>query len=178
MDLNIMMDPKPMYPDMYHPVLRLVNRNGKGYAKYYSRAIRPRKYYLIDFGISRKYKPSDAPFLEIPIRGGDKSVSEFNPVTRRCDPFATDIYYLGNAIRERFLEVCVSACYSETWQRMSLCALETYRGGIHEPIDRRHDVPSAIQTSHNSGSCWPVCETPLPPGVLEIAIPSSWQKWR
>ena len=106
MDLNIMMDPKPLYPDGYHPVLRDSKRNGKGFAKYYSRTARPTRYYLIDFGISRKYKPSDAPFLEIPIRGGDKSVPEFNPVTRRCDPFATDIYYLGNAIRENFLEVC------------------------------------------------------------------------
>ena len=109
-----MMDPKPLYPDGYHPVLKVSKRNGKGFAKYYSRTARPTKYYFINFGISRKYKPSDAPFLEIPIRGGNKSVPEFNPVTTRCDPFATDIYYLGNAIRGCFLEVRVSVYCSVT----------------------------------------------------------------
>lgn len=106
MALNIMMDPKPLYPDMYHPVLTMFTRDAKRAAKYYSRTARPTKYYLTDFGISRKYKPSDAPFLEDPIRGGDKSVPEFQlEVIRPCDPFPTDIYYLGNVIRQYFLEV-------------------------------------------------------------------------
>lgn len=110
-NLNIMMDPKPLYPRMYHPVMTQYTRDFKHLAKYYSRTARPTKYYFVDFGISRKYKPSDAPFLEHPIRGGDKSVPEFRPeVIRLCNPFPTDLYYLGHAISSTFLEVRSLAC--------------------------------------------------------------------
>ena len=52
MSLNIMMDPKPTFPNLYHPVDTDMNRNFKGNAKYYTRTARPSKYYLIDFGLS------------------------------------------------------------------------------------------------------------------------------
>lgn len=106
MTLNIMMDPKPLYPRMYHPALPIWTLDAKSVARHYSRTARPTKYYLVDFGISRKYKPSDAPFLEHPIRGGDKSVPEFQPeVIDICNPFPTDLYYLGHAVSQSFLEV-------------------------------------------------------------------------
>ncbi|KAL1945818.1 hypothetical protein VTO73DRAFT_1820 [Trametes versicolor] len=60
------------------------------------------KYYFIDFGLSRRYDPMDGPPREHPIRGGDKSVPEFQPGVWKgelLDPFPTDIYYLGNLIR-------------------------------------------------------------------------------
>ena len=63
------------------------------------------KYYFIDFGISRKYDPADLPPREPPIFGGDRSVPEFNKSDEPCDPFPTDIYYVGNLIREDFLQV-------------------------------------------------------------------------
>ena len=105
MDLNIMMDPVPMFPKLYHPLSKISSMDLKGYAKYYSRTLRPTKYYLIDFGLSRRYRPEDGPPREYPIWGGDKTVPEFQHSDDPCDPFPTDIYYLGNMIRENFLKV-------------------------------------------------------------------------
>lgn len=105
MDLNIMMDPRPLYPQMFHPVDGLRDMDLGKMARNYSRTARPTKYYFIDFGLSRRYTQDDAPFLEDIIRGGDKSAPEFQGGLERCDPFPTDIYCLGNMIRENFLKV-------------------------------------------------------------------------
>ena len=100
------MDPRPLYPNMYHPIVKRRNRNFEGQAKHYTRTARPTKYYIIDFGISRKYKPSDAPFLEPIIRGGDKSVPEFqSSMDGICDPFPTDVYFIGSAVNQKLLQV-------------------------------------------------------------------------
>lgn len=106
------MDPTATFPNMYHPASSRLNRNFEGFAKYYTRTARPTKYYLIDFGLSRKYNPEDGEPQDFPIRGGDKSVPEFqgNGVCKRYNPFPTDIYYLGNMIRQYFLLVC-PLCY-------------------------------------------------------------------
>ncbi|KAL6303554.1 kinase-like domain-containing protein [Sparassis latifolia] len=106
MTLNIMMDPLPMYPHLYHPASVDSNRQFTGNAKRYTRTRRPTKYYLVDFGLSRKYNPDDGPPEELPILGGDKSVPEFQGegYNVASDPFPTDIYYLGNMIRKDFLQ--------------------------------------------------------------------------
>ncbi|KAH9858858.1 hypothetical protein C2E23DRAFT_872898 [Lenzites betulinus] len=56
-----------------------------GWAKFYHRTNHPVKYYFMDFGLFCKYNP-----------GKDRG--------EPCDPFPTDIYYLGNAIRTELLE--------------------------------------------------------------------------
>ncbi|THH17972.1 hypothetical protein EUX98_g9032 [Antrodiella citrinella] len=94
---------RPMYPDMYHPRSTFKTRDGNGWARHYTRTRRPVKYYLIDFGLSRRYAADDVSPLEVPIRGGDKSVPEFRS-DEPCNPFPTDIYYVGNMIRENFLQ--------------------------------------------------------------------------
>ncbi|GBE80574.1 predicted protein [Sparassis crispa] len=104
MDLNIMMDPKPLYPRLYHPQSDLQSLKMGKLAKHYTRTARPTRYYFIDFGLSRKYNPDDGPPREDPIWGGDKTVPEFQTSDDPCDPFPTDIYYLGNMIREDFLQ--------------------------------------------------------------------------
>ena len=50
---NIVLDPKPLFPQMFHAV-RYKSRRDNIWrsAKYYSRTARPTKYYFIDFGIS------------------------------------------------------------------------------------------------------------------------------
>ncbi|KAJ7364288.1 hypothetical protein DFH08DRAFT_270587 [Mycena albidolilacea] len=62
-------------------------------------------YYLIDFGLSRRYGPANGPPWE-GIPGGDKSPPEH---TRRaaCDSFPTDIYFLGNLIHRHFLDATI-----------------------------------------------------------------------
>jgi hypothetical protein len=102
-----MFDASQLYPNGYHPqsINRTCDRTGP--ARHYTRTQRPPKYYLIDFGISRKYDSSSGPPLEAPILGGDKTVPEFQKSTEPCDPFPTDVYYVGNLIRTDFLEVRV-----------------------------------------------------------------------
>ncbi|KAI0363364.1 hypothetical protein BV20DRAFT_975753 [Pilatotrama ljubarskyi] len=102
---NIMYDPRPIYPAMFHPRQRNRALNWKDPAKHSTRTDHPVRYYYIDFGLSRKYNPEDGPPREIPIRGGDKTVPEFQSWKGEpLDPFPTDIYYLGNMIRMTILQ--------------------------------------------------------------------------
>ena len=99
---NIMFDPSEMYPQGFHPTQMNRSRDFKGRAKRYTRAQRPPRYFLIDFGLSRQYLSRRA--LDLPLRGGDKSAPEHRNATR-CNPFYTDIYYLGNLVRQEFIKV-------------------------------------------------------------------------
>ncbi|KAG1885163.1 hypothetical protein F4604DRAFT_1648090 [Suillus subluteus] len=104
MSRNIMMDAKDLYPEPYHPAQPHMKRDFSGYANHLTRTQRPPKYYLIDFGLSRRYDATEKNPLEYPIFGGDKSVPEFQKnINVPINPFPTDIYYLGNVIREQFL---------------------------------------------------------------------------
>jgi len=103
--MNIMMDAKPLYPVPYHPVENDMKRDFSGRAKHRTRTERPVRYYLIDFGLSRRYNPADGPPREGIILGADKTVPEFAKSNDPCDPFPTDVYYLGNCIRTTFLQV-------------------------------------------------------------------------
>lgn len=105
MGLNIMMDASPLYPQSYHPRVINKSRDFRGSAQHKTRTQRPPKYYFIDFGISRRYNPENGSPLEDPIRGGDRSVPEFRDLHTPCNPFPTDIYYIGNMIRQDFLQV-------------------------------------------------------------------------
>ncbi|KAL4249019.1 hypothetical protein ABKN59_007335 [Abortiporus biennis] len=107
--LNVMLDPKPLYPQMFHPALIDRDVNLSGSAKFYTRTARPVKYYFIDFGLLRMYDPADGEPLEVPIFGGDKTVPEFNvnPYDP-LNPFPTDVYYLGNFIRRMIARGSVS----------------------------------------------------------------------
>lgn len=96
-----------MFPDMFHPRSIYRSRDWKGLAKYYSRTARPTKYYIIDFGLSLKFDPEAGPPLAYYPIQGDTTVPEFRDPSglRDRDPFPTDIYYIGNMIREDFLQV-------------------------------------------------------------------------
>src|SRR6266702_8345336 len=97
-----MFDSSKMYPNGFHPVKIDRKRNFKGTAKAYTRTQRSPRYYFIDFGLSRQYPSRDA--TDEPLRGGDKSAPEHRS-GRRCNPFHTDIYYIGNLIRQEFMKV-------------------------------------------------------------------------
>lgn len=96
-----------MYPEPFHPVKKNMRRDWKGRAKYHSRTQRPPRYYWIDYGHSLRYPPDSGPVLQLPQEGGDHSVPEFRGDLYNVpsDPFATDIYYLGNLIRLWFIGV-------------------------------------------------------------------------
>src|SRR6266403_3138976 len=99
---NIMLDPSGMYPDGFHPIKINRTKDFKGKAIRYDRTQRPPRYYLIDFGLSRQYSSREV--LDNPLRGGDKSAPE-HQTGKLCNPFHTDIYYLGNLVRESFMMV-------------------------------------------------------------------------
>ncbi|KAG1843659.1 hypothetical protein F4604DRAFT_1596655, partial [Suillus subluteus] len=103
MDLNIMMDPKPLFIDSFHPFRSHRTRDLKGNPRHYSRTQRPTMYFFIDFGLSRRYDPSVTNPLEPVIFGGDKTVPEFKSLKPQ-NPFPTDVYYIGHAIQETFLD--------------------------------------------------------------------------
>jgi hypothetical protein len=100
---NIMLDPSNMYPESFHPVVTDRSKDFRRKAKAYSRTWRPTRYLLIDFGHARQYDTSKGRPLDEPLRGGDKSAPEHQNGTL-CDPFPTDVYYLGNMIRQDYLQ--------------------------------------------------------------------------
>jgi len=97
---NIMFGPSDMFPEGYHPIQMNRSRDFKGVVKQYTRTQRPPRYYLIDFGLSRQYISREV--LDEPHRGGDKSAPEHRS-GKWCNPFYTDIYYLGNLVRSEFM---------------------------------------------------------------------------
>ncbi|KAF9544081.1 hypothetical protein CPC08DRAFT_716567 [Agrocybe pediades] len=103
---NFMMVPDKIYPKGHHPVDLDEKPDLSGPAPFYTRTQRPSKYYIIDFGISTQYAPSDKAPLADTILGGDKTVPEFQNSMAPQNPFFTDIYYAGNTVRELFLQGC------------------------------------------------------------------------
>ena len=102
-----MLDPTNMYPESFHPVKRNRSKDFRHKAKVYSRTRRPTRYLLIDFGLSRQYDPAAGPPLDQPLQGGDKSAPEHQDGKTPCNPFPTDVYYLGNLVRQHYIKVCV-----------------------------------------------------------------------
>ena len=102
---NIMLDPSNMFPESFHPTVIDRSKDFRRKAAWYSRTRCPTRYLLIDFGLSRRYDPANGPPLDLPIRGGDKSAPEHEDGVTPCNPFPTDVYHLGNLIREDFIQV-------------------------------------------------------------------------
>lgn len=102
---NVMLEPSNMYPNSFHPVAMERSKDFRRKAKGYSRTWRPPRYLLIDFGLSRLHDPANGPPLDKPIPGGDKSAPEHRDRKTRCNPFPTDVYYLGNLVREDYMMV-------------------------------------------------------------------------
>lgn len=109
MHKNLMLDPRELYPSSFHPMEISLKRDYSGSAKHYTRIQRPPKYYFIDFGLSRRYDPTDTDPREVPIWGGDKEVPEFQNSNEPRNPFPTDVFYIGNAIRKDFIQVSQSS---------------------------------------------------------------------
>ena len=111
MTRNVMLDPSYLYPESFHPMRIDINKECSGRAKHFTRTQKPPKYYFIDFGISRRYEPSNTDPREVPIWGGDKEVPEFQNSNEPQNPFPTDIFYIGNAIKMDFLWVSYRFIY-------------------------------------------------------------------
>ncbi|KAI9067304.1 hypothetical protein FKP32DRAFT_1755210 [Trametes sanguinea] len=107
MFLNFMMDPAPIVSEPCHPHISRRSYDTRRKVKFSTRTRHPVRYYLIDFGISRKYPADCVSPREDPIWGGIKTVPEFHKSNEPCDPFPTDIYYIGFLLRQDFIEKSV-----------------------------------------------------------------------
>ena len=102
------MDPKPILPDGFHPQRPWRTKDNERDIRPHSRTARPVKYYLADFGISRRYSPEVLEPLAVPLHGGDRTAPELrvDSLTPR-NPLPTDVYYMGDLIRRDFIQVRV-----------------------------------------------------------------------
>ena len=105
---NIMMSTREMWRDPFHPIMFHMDPTFTTMVKEPdTRTSRPPRYYIIDFGMSRRYSPDDLYPIETAPDGGDRTVPEFNSSwdSVEHDPFAVDIYCVGNVIQEYILDV-------------------------------------------------------------------------
>jgi hypothetical protein len=119
-----MLDPTLMYPNLYHPIKIHKNKDLKGKAPHFTRTLHPPRYHFIDFGLAEHFPEGSHPLAE-QIWGGDKTVPEFQNSAAPCDPFATDVYYIGNVVRRHLLDVSnFSICPTRRFNRFG----QRYRG--------------------------------------------------
>ncbi|KAH0588662.1 hypothetical protein J132_02198 [Termitomyces sp. J132] len=103
---NFMANTLPLFKFPPHPSNLYMRYDYRGpVSRRTSRTMKPVKYYLIDFDLSEICLSEDAPHLRHPPWGGDKSVPEFSlPDMPPCDPFAVDVYCIGNFISGFYLD--------------------------------------------------------------------------
>ncbi|KAJ7084072.1 kinase-like domain-containing protein [Mycena belliarum] len=95
---NVVQDPA-VYPDGdFHPSAPWMDAAHEHLSRPITRTECWPRYHIIDFGLSRQYDPRHGPPLEHVIMGGDKTPPE-HFISLGCNPFPTDIYYLGNLVR-------------------------------------------------------------------------------
>ncbi|KAF9025159.1 hypothetical protein BDZ89DRAFT_1114340 [Hymenopellis radicata] len=96
---NIMLDPTRLYPNGFHPALEFMRPDFKGFAKYTTRTRCWPRYYLIDFGRSRRYSPERVPFEVTKPRPDSDHIAllpeKRGSTPRRYNPFPVDIFRLG-----------------------------------------------------------------------------------
>ncbi|KAL1945822.1 hypothetical protein VTO73DRAFT_1824 [Trametes versicolor] len=107
---NIMMQPS-VYSEAPHPVIRSKSYDYKRSVKRRTRTERPAKYYYTDFGIACRLPPDVEDPPEEPMLGGDRTVPENQHAAGPQNPYATDIYCLGNTFRTQFLQACHLRAY-------------------------------------------------------------------
>ncbi|RPD52335.1 hypothetical protein L227DRAFT_582116 [Lentinus tigrinus ALCF2SS1-6] len=102
--VNFLMEPTPLLSEIPHPARPQRSYDFKRRVKRRTRTEFPTRYHIIDFGLSRRFSPGDE--LVAPVSyGGDKSVPEYKDPSRAVsNPFAIDVYCLGNMIREWFMD--------------------------------------------------------------------------
>ena len=98
------MDASELYSGGFHPIRPRMNADFSGYAdRKYSRTERPPKYYIIDFGLSKRFE-EDELVRALERVGTDLTVPEYHN-DARVEPFRVDVYCVGNMIRKEFLDV-------------------------------------------------------------------------
>ncbi|KAF8637037.1 hypothetical protein AX16_010892 [Volvariella volvacea WC 439] len=102
---NVMMDPTDMFPNGFHHEYDRYKADLTTKAKPFTRTPPP-KYYIINFGVSRQYDPSNKNTLEEVVFGADDTVPEHQGqlACQPCNPYATDVYYVGNMVKRYLMD--------------------------------------------------------------------------
>ncbi|KAI9461048.1 kinase-like domain-containing protein, partial [Russula earlei] len=143
---NIMLDPSNMFPNPFHPAAIERGKDFRRKAKWYSRTRRPTRYLLIDFGLSRRYDPANGPPLEKKLRGGDKSAPEHQDMSTPCNPFPTDVYYLGNVVRENYIQKCKGFEFMKPLVADMVQDDPTKRPTMEEVVTRFSEIKGKLST--------------------------------
>ena len=99
-----MLDGGPLYPDGFHPIVQNMKRTWTGIARYRNRSdVKEVRYYFTDFGISTRFTGHEENRL-VTGRKCQVTVPELSN-TVPYDPFAVDVYLLGDVYRRNFIEV-------------------------------------------------------------------------
>ncbi|KAJ7068704.1 hypothetical protein C8F01DRAFT_1247197 [Mycena amicta] len=106
--MNIMLDPRGMYPNGFYPGDICYKDRSPDFstrAKFYTRTQRPPRYYWIDYGLSGVFRCSNRSQLRVPyIWGGDKDIPETQKKWTVANPFATDVWWVGNLIQTELIQ--------------------------------------------------------------------------
>ena len=103
-----MMDASALAPRGFHPAKPSRNLSHTKDAKFLRRtAVAPVKYYFIDFDLSSMFDDPSQPRLVKGIYGQNKHVPEMSEIIS-YDPFALDVFVLGDALYTAF--TWVSLC--------------------------------------------------------------------
>ncbi|KAJ7646833.1 hypothetical protein FB45DRAFT_1099009 [Roridomyces roridus] len=114
---NILMDASPLLVDQVHPWRPSRTRDLARAARFRNRLEHPVKYYLIDFDLSGVHDPSTGLPLMVPGYGGTRGVPESQNKDEDCDPFAVDVFCLGNLVRRYFTEGDKQADLRFPWKK-------------------------------------------------------------
>ena len=97
-----------MYPRGFHPASTNIEPDFTRIAKpRRRRAASDIKYIFIDFGISTQFDSLEKRELVVGCMAQDPTIPELSDDVP-YDPFAVDVYTLGNVYKEELLEVCFS----------------------------------------------------------------------
>jgi len=108
---NIMMDSRNLYDVPVHPASPEMRRDWSGPAAAHTRTERSVSYLYIDFALTERY--TEASPRRSTWYGGDRTVPEFVQGDADCDPFAVDVYRLGNVFRE---SITMGSDYSKKYR--------------------------------------------------------------
>ena len=122
---NFMIESEKMFPEGFHFKNDLRKPDLSGPAKFYTRTQRPSKYFIIDFGMARRYgSDNDSPLEPTILK--DKAVQLQNP-------YQVDVYLAGELVRQVFLDV---SQFSSSVMQIILTTLGSPRFDNHSWIPR------------------------------------------
>ncbi|EIN06941.1 hypothetical protein PUNSTDRAFT_121223 [Punctularia strigosozonata HHB-11173 SS5] len=170
---NIMLDPRPMYPDSFNFANPQRRRDYSAPLEHlYTRTQRPTRYYLIDFGNAKLYDPSMGPPLDVPFQGGDKTLPEFNDYVGPSNPFAADVYYIGNWVRQSFMDRYRGFGFLKPLVDRMVRRRPDDRPSIHQAVAHLDDILSEIPTRRLRSRVILKWEVPL------FALGTIYHHWR